>query len=296
MIPKIKVGICIAYDWEMLKIALPIIYNEVDEICLSLDINRQTWAGNEFQFDEVAFYQYVKLIDKYNKIIVYEDDFYKDKESTMYNEVYQRNKIADKLGKLNSWHIQIDVDEYFVDIKSIVYFLKNNYDKFKDKDVNICLPFYIMFKQINHGNLFIKGRMEWVPVITNNPNYEFGRRNGYFNYKFDSAMIHQSWARSETEIQQKICNWGHKNDFDVQDFFQRWKKLNADNYTEWTDFHPINGAVWHELILIKGETIDELLEVGNRQFEQLKTYSSVELLIKNSRLFSKVFQMVGIKW
>lgn len=293
MIPKIKVGICIAYDWEMLKIALPIIYNEVDAICLSLDINRQSWTGNIFEFDNPAFYQYVKDIDTDNKIIVYEDDFYQDKKNPMANEVYQRNCIANKLGIDGSWHIQIDVDEYFLNIKEVISFLKNS--NFK-KEINICMPFLTLFKKVENGYVLIKGKAEWMPFISNKPHYEYGRMNGYFNYKLDSPVLHQSWARNETEIQQKISNWGHKNDFDVQAFFQRWKKLNADNYTEWTDFHPIDGAVWHELVFIKGDCIAELLQENSAQFEPLKTYTSFELLIKNSKLFSKVFQILGIKW
>lgn len=292
-ITKIKVGICIAYDWEMLKTALPLFYEDVDSICLSLDMNRQTWAGNKFVFDENSFFSYVKEIDIENKIMVYEDDFYIDKSSTMFNEVYQRNKIADKLGKDGSWHIQIDVDEYFVDFKKIANYLKLT--RFS-KDVNICLPFYILFKQIDNLNLFVKGNMEWVPVISNNPHYEFGRRNGYFNYKFESPMIHQSWARKENEIEQKISNWGHNKDFDVQDFFQKWKLLNKDNYKEWIDFHPISGSVWRELVAIEGESIADLIKNNKSRFGNLKTYSTFKIKLQNSRLFSKLMQIFNIQW
>ncbi len=292
-IPRIKVGICIAYDWEMLKTALPIIYTEVDDICLSLDINRQTWAGNKFEFEEQAFFNYVKEIDIDKKIIVYEDDFYLNKTSTMKNEVYQRNKIAEKLGKENSWHIQIDVDEYFVDFKRLTTFLRNNYFR---KDVNICLPFYILFKQIDNLNLFVKGNMEWVPVVSNNPYYEFGRRNGYFNYKFESPIIHQSWARQEHEIQQKISNWENNKDFDVQAFFEKWKSLNGHNYKKLLDFHPISGNAWHELVPIEGNTIVELIQNNKNSFDKLKTYSPFKIKLQNSRIISKLVQILKIKW
>lgn len=294
MIPELKIGLCIAYDWEMLKTALPLFYNHVDKICLSLDINRRTWAGNAFHFDERDFFDYVKNIDVENKIDVYQDDFYQDKINPMNNEVYQRNQIAKRLGE-GGWHIQIDVDEYFIDFEKLAFFLRNNYQKF-NKEVNICLPFYIMFKKLSNNSFFIKGIMEWVPVVTNYPKYVFGRRNGYFNYKFDSPIIHQSWARSETEIQQKISNWGHKNDFDVQQFFEKWKKLDVSNYKEWLDFHPIDGKVWHELVLIEGKTIKELIDANKSKFEILKTDSAIKIKLQNSRIFSKISQLLKIKW
>ncbi len=294
MISKIKVGICIAYDWEMLKLSLPIVYNEVDTICLSLDIDRKTWAGNTFDFDSKSFYKYVNEIDTQNKIIIYEDDFFIDTASTMKNEVYQRNKMAEKLGK-GGWHIQIDVDEYFTEIKSFVNFLKKKHDFLKNKDINICLPIYTMFKKTNHGFFFVKGKPEWFSIATNNPSYSFGRRNGYFNLLFDSPIIHQSWAREESEILQKIKNWGHKDDFDTQSFFRKWKSLSVQNYLDWENFHPIEEGVWEKLILIKGDNIQDLIK-DNKLLQKLKSYSKLEILLKNNKVFSKIMQLLRIKW
>jgi hypothetical protein len=153
-----------------------------------------------------------------------------------------------------------------------------------------------LFKKTDNGYLIIKGQTEWMPFITNKPQYQYGRINGYFNYKLDSPVLHQSWARSETEIQQKISNWGHKNDFDVQSFFKEWKDLSKENYKEWIDFHPIADAVWHELVPIAGNTIDELIQNNKNSFEQLKTYSPLKIKLQNSRVISKLLQIFNIKW
>lgn len=290
---KLKVGICIAYDWEMLKTALPLFYNDVDSICLSLDINRNTWAGNRFDFDASAFYNYVKEIDNQSKIIIYEDDFYQDKQHPMKNEVYQRNQIAKKLGIDNSWFLQLDVDEYFLDFKSVARFLRENTFS---KDVNICLPFITLFKKLDSSYLAIKGETEWMPFITNKPHYEYGRINGYFNYKLDLPVLHQSWAREESEIQQKISNWGHKNDFDVESFLKKWQSLDIHNYVNLIDFHPINGKSWHELVPIEGSSINELIQNNKSSFEDLKTYSPLKIKFQNSRLFSKFMQIFNFRW
>ena len=75
---QIKVGICIAYDWEMLKISLPIIYNHVDKICLSIDKNRKSWAGNCYDFDNISFLSYIKEIDLNQKIQILEENYFID--------------------------------------------------------------------------------------------------------------------------------------------------------------------------------------------------------------------------
>ena len=53
--PKIKVGFCVAYDWELLKNSIPRVYNAADTICLSIDKNRTSWSGKKYDFDESAF-------------------------------------------------------------------------------------------------------------------------------------------------------------------------------------------------------------------------------------------------
>jgi hypothetical protein len=133
-------------------------------------------------------------------------------------------------------------------------------------------------------------------VVSNNPYYEFGRRNGYFNYKFESPIIHQSWARQEHEIQQKISNWENNKDFDVQEFFEKWKSLNGHNYKKLLDSHPISGNAWHELVPIEGNTIVELIQHNKNSFDKLKTYSPFKIKLQNSRVISKLVQILKIQW
>ena len=61
-----------------------------------------------------------------------------------------------------------------------------------------------------------------MPIATNVPIYEYGRKNGHFNHQSPFFMVHDTWARSEEEILQKIQNWGHKTDFDVMKYFEFW--------------------------------------------------------------------------
>src|SRR5687768_9203973 len=94
----IKVGFCVAYDWEYLRISLPLVYNETDKICLAIDKERISWAGNAFGFDTARFLEFVKDVDKDGKIDVYEDDFHLSGLRPMENEVRQRNLMASRMG------------------------------------------------------------------------------------------------------------------------------------------------------------------------------------------------------
>ena len=288
---EIKVGYCLAYDWELLKVSLPLVYPYADKICLSIDKERISWAGNRFLFDEVAFQKFIKEIDTDRKLFVYEDDFHQSTISPMENEVSQRNKMAEALGKDTGWHIQLDVDEYPIDVKYFVDFLKNSSQRF-NKDINICLPWLTLFKQVDGGFLIAKTQTEWIQIATTKPFYVHGRRNGYFNYRVDCQLLHQSWARSEDEIRTKINNWGHKNDFDTGGFFRFWQNINEQNFREIKNFHPEKPRIWRSLKFVKANDVTELLS-SKQVLEGLKSYSKLELLLSNSRTISKIKQILN---
>jgi hypothetical protein len=122
----------------------------------------------------------------------------------------------------------------------------------------------VLFKTVQEGFLHIDNptseRAEFVPIATNEPKYEHSRRNGYFNIKTNFPIVHQSWARGEEEIEQKIQNWGHKDDFDVQAYFKRWKTLDEQNYKDFVNFHPISPESWAMLKMVKAASTAELIQ------------------------------------
>ena len=50
----IKLGYCVAYDWDLLRYSIPKIYEHTDVICLSIDKNRQSWTGEFFSWVNIA--------------------------------------------------------------------------------------------------------------------------------------------------------------------------------------------------------------------------------------------------
>jgi hypothetical protein len=124
---EIKIIFLLAYDFELVKLSLPCVYNHADKILFSIDINRTSFAGNKYYFDE-NFINWIKEYDTESKITIYEDNFYQSNLTVMECETRQRQMSADYLGE-GGWTIQLDVDEYFINFKSFVTFLetKSNY-------------------------------------------------------------------------------------------------------------------------------------------------------------------------
>jgi hypothetical protein len=125
-----------------------------------------------------------------------------------------------------------------------------------------------------------------MQIATTEPYYEYGRRNGNFNIYTNFKVLHQSWARSESEIENKINNWGHSKDFDKAQYFRFWKDVNAQNYLSFKNFHPLIPSTWPALSLIKGNSVAELQ--NNLDAIPFPAFTAAALYFRNSRFFSKV--------
>ncbi len=288
---SIKVGFCVAYDWNLLRHSLPLIYSHSNSICLSLDRNRISWSGEKFDFDEKAFNSFINEIDSEQKIRVLESDFFLAGKSAAENEVVQRNAMAIFLGA-GGWHIQLDADEYFVDFPSFTKFLsslpKRKYS------YNICCLLITLFKQTTKGFLVVDplnvGNSEYIQIASLTPSYLHGRRNGHFNQYVNFSIVHQSWARSDEEILQKLKNWGHINDFNTNVYFTFWKTIKQENYLAIKNFHPIEPKRWPSLRFVEAFSIkDFMFELEQLQLPRL---SKVQSIVKNSRLISKIKQLL----
>ncbi|MEX2231772.1 MAG: hypothetical protein WD824_06415 [Cyclobacteriaceae bacterium] len=257
---SIKVGFCVAYDWHFLAYSLPLIYNEANIICLSVDKDHISWAKQSFIWDESEFYELIRSIDKSRKIIVYTDNFHFAELTPAKNEIRQRTLMAEKMGK-GGWHIQLDCDEYFLDFDRFVEYLKKlPAQRYK---FNLSCQLITVFKKVDDGYLFVypakRKDFEFLQIATRDPLYEHGRRNGYFNILADFLIVHQSWARGEAEILQKLSNWGHINDFDIDPYFQFWQGVNVNNFKKIKNFHPIQPSSWSALKFIEAKSVNELI-------------------------------------
>lgn len=255
----IKVSYLVSYDYEMFHVSVKLIYDYVDKIVLAIDKDNKTWTGNDFTIPN-SFYEKVKKNDPDNKIVFYKDSFYNKDLTPMENETIERNKVLTKLGY--GWKIQLDVDEYIYDFKTIATYL-NKYSFLcffpRITPVNLKGKLITLFKKVEDGYVFIDNG-ETYAFITNQNKNKFGRSNASIsNIQTNISVIHQSWARSDHEILQKINNWGHKNDFDTMKYFSLWESINGSNYKKYKNIHPLNPSVWKELLFIPSNSIEDFI-------------------------------------
>lgn len=169
------------------------------------------------------------------------------------------------------WLMQLDVDEYVYDFKKLVNYLnKYWYLTIFPKWTPILFrgKWITLFKKTTDGYLYI-GNKESFPFVTNTPFYEACRANKSIRNHFTNFnVIHNSWARTDSEIQMKIKNWGHRDDFDTQKFFEFWESLSDENYNYYENFHPIVPEVWDKLFFMSSNSLEDFIYRYRQNNEQ----------------------------
>jgi hypothetical protein len=145
-----------------------------------------------------------------------------------------------------------------------------------------------LFRQLPDGYLYIENN-EYFSFITNQSSYTYIRNNNTVrNHYSNIKVIHQSWARTEDEIQVKIKNWGHRDDFNTQIYFEFWKNLSISNYINYKNLHPIVPEVWDKLHFSSSDSIDEFISKYGADNLQKLIYIDSKKMIK--ALFNKIIK------
>lgn len=257
---RIQVGFLVAYDYELLKNAIPQVYKESDSIFLAIDKERKTWKGEPFTIDD-AFFQWIKSVDVDSKIEIVEDNFYRPELTSMECEVRERKILAEKMG-IGNWLIQLDADEYFLDFKEFVSFLrsKNHYLDNPEKQQVQISPYLInMYKWVENGVLYVEKPTK-IMVATNFPSYRVGRQTRKRIIYCKGAVLHECLSRTKEELEMKFSNWGHDTDINKNEFLQKWEAVNESNYKEMRNFFYMEPEKWKKLAFVKGTTFKEIEE------------------------------------
>lgn len=257
---KFKVGMLLSYDYELLKNSIPIIYSDVDEIYLSKDQYGRTWKNSKFTIDS-SFFDWLKNFDSDKKIKIYCDDFYKSELNTIENESRQRTMLANKISD-TVWYIQLDPDEYFINFKGFLNFLKKQDSQLirnKSEKIQIACFLSVLYKNDSGGYFYVSKPLERVFIATNYPCYKYARMNNTQIFYLPFLILHQSWARKKEDLIYKINNWGHSDEFDTKAYIDFWDSINKNNFFYIKNFHPTEGKKWKKLGYIKGTNIQEII-------------------------------------
>jgi hypothetical protein len=264
---KVNVGILVSYDYEFLKNSIPTVYEHADTITLAIDEGLRTWTGGTFTIDPSLF-TWIEAYDTQKKIKIYRDNFYVPELDPTQNDTRERNMLAQQMGE--GWTVQLDADEYFIDFKGFVDFLKNS-PQVQKKPTQVSALWITMFKKLDDGILYIK-RPDPFQIATNLPDYKKCRNTRQYKVIAPFLVLHQSWARTEEELEKKLRNWGHTTDFNVDDYIAFWKGLGKTNYHTAKDFHPLTGKWWNKLDFIEGRNMKEVLENLKKDLPQINRF------------------------
>lgn len=282
----IKVGYLVSYDYDMILTSIRQLYNYVDKIIIAIDKDRKTWSGNYFEIPQ-SFFDEIKNFDSKNIIEFYFDSFFVPELSPIDCETRERNMLLKKMGK--GWLIQLDVDEYIFDFKKIANYLKRYWYLTlfpRLTPISFSGKWLTLYRQLSDGYLYIENN-ERFSFITNQSYYTYTRDNNKVrNHYSNINVIHQSWARTDEEIQMKIKNWGHRDDFNTQQYFEFWKNLSSSNYLNYKNIHPIKPKVWNELHFLPSKSIDEFILLYEAKNSQELFSISINEMIK--ALFNKL--------
>jgi hypothetical protein len=252
------VGFLVAYDYDLLKCALPLIYKEASYIVLALDKDCRSFSGNQFEVS-IEFFEWVKKFDIQKKILWNRGDFYQPHIAPLEVETLTRNRLFDVLTETVDWYVQLDSDEYFIDFNGFKRWL-SEYDC---RDIN-AIKVYLksIFKQGKNGFYTVGSLTESVVVACRKPLYQSTRHPVGEQYEFAPfTILHQSWARKDAEVQFKLSNWGHKNDLAAAKFYKLWSSCNQTNYRFYRYFHPLHPPLWPFLEFVPASNIETLIKL-----------------------------------
>jgi hypothetical protein len=234
----------LAYDYRFFFESLPSYYALADEIILGLDKDRLTWKKQPFNFDAQAVGAFIGRIDTQKKIRFAQGDFHSLPQPIL-NDTNERSQLG-QLCKPENWVVQIDSDE-----------IVQNGDEFKDwllandpRGYQVVGTWISVFKSFGDKVLVVDPSIEQVPVATMSRGlYRSARMTSEPGILSPLRLLHFSWGRTPQELKQKLENWSHNADFNVQAYFDLWQSVTLENYHQIRNFHPLNGPAWLSLRL-----------------------------------------------
>jgi hypothetical protein len=255
----------ISYDAKYLAKSIEKYYNYVDEIVLGLDKDRITWSGNSFNFDESQLWAELSRIDGDNKITVIEENFH-ESSTAIENDNYERNYLKNSCSY--DCIVSVDADEYLLNAKDFFYNFMPIAEKYINK-ADICMNWATPYKQIGDTVLVIANEDD-SPFLGENQGF-ITNKNNTFTYarwtdisasgenRIMSPLIalHWSLCRNKEDLHTKIHNIGHSDIVEKDPFYNIWKDVDLNNYTQLRNFKTsgLGGAQWPKL---KAVNVNEL--------------------------------------
>lgn len=270
---RMVVSFLVSYDAELLKKSVPLIYKEADLIVFSIDRDQLTWQGQKYELAD-DFTEWIDSLDIAKKVIIYKDKFYLPGVNPNQLDTRQRQMTAEYAGMSDTWHIQVDADEYILNFADLINNLRR-----EERERKVCEDVLYMgkliplFKQDSTGFYYVDNgnSYELVALAASNPTYTSARKTNVKEQKvFDVYVIHQTFARDEDELIMKLQNWTHSNDFDTQSYLNLWRVIDQNNYKYLYNFHPSYAPTWKRLAYTQASNINKFIDEYTLRLDKLR--------------------------
>jgi len=265
---KISVISLISYDADMIMSSIKSYYNYVDQIVLGLDVNRITWSGNPFSFDEEKLWKQLDDIDTDNKILIVEDNFHKS-SIPMENDTYERNFLKNYC--TGDWILSFDADEVLLNAHDFFYRFVPLFEPYKTKK-DLLFTWFLPYKYLpvtdsylvitNNDNTIFRGDTQGFATDKNNT-YTYARWTNNKNIvQSPLCILHWSFCRPAKAIDMKINNFGHSDRTKDDPFFDNWKKVDHTNYKQLRNFKTsgFGDNQWEKLLEVPANNFQDWMK------------------------------------
>ncbi len=234
----------LSFDYRYADRAINSYYAIADEIILGVDADRLTWMKQPFSIDMEEVRAFIAKIDVAGKIRIVEGNFHAH-DHPMANDTGERNFLSEQC-RPGHWIVQIDADETLLGGGGAVEFrrwlLQSN------PEGCVSARWISIFKLFERHALVIDPPLETTPIATRlRGQYQMARWTNEPVVLSPLQLLHLSWGRTPEELREKLRNWSHSRDFDVEAFFAMWEAVTLENYQALRDFHPIDRVSWPRL-------------------------------------------------
>jgi hypothetical protein len=234
----------LAYDWKYAFGAIRSYYAIADEIILGVDAERISWSKKPFSFDDQAVSHFVAEIDTDKKIRIIQDNFH-TLDAPMANETAERKQLGAAC-RAGNWVVQIDSDEILLNPLVFQKFISS-----VNPDASVMASWAPVYKIFGNKALVVGGFQEAVRVATHSPHlYRFARVTDQTPVLSPLLLLHLAWCRTEEELLQKLTNWGHSTEIDIEKTVGLWRATTLENYQQLRNFHPLYGPLWQFLQVV----------------------------------------------
>lgn len=267
----------LAADPTWIEAGVSSYYDAVGQIVVSYDRHHRGFTGRPVGVPECL--DRLRAIDRDGKMRFVPGDFYHEGLAPMDAETAQRNAAIALAESGSDWVLQLDPDEVLPDLPALINML--HWADAKGIPA-VEWPMRVLFQRLADGRFLEVCSMDFtqhveypgaIAVRAGTRMAHARRTQGPFIRpvlaggdqslqvsrpaeegetrveipKLDSAILHNSWARTPKNLRSKLASWGHGGTLRMSLYYLLCWRLAPYRWRWLRDFHPFARGLWPRL-------------------------------------------------